>query len=333
MACARAETHPGAVPKADWNRAADGIFLCGVAVFLLLNTMGALPWGFWFDAISLWPLLIMSAGVKIAFEKTKAPWLVLLGPAIVLSGLTWVASGARPDDMAGPWTAEGPLPRPEGARRVKLDLDLFASRLKVHAREVEGGALADARSIERRSQSRLEVNREDDTAEIRLDAGTRRGVIILPGRKQRWELGVASELPLRYELDGVMVRSRLELAESRDFQGGQASGVFLATEVELPAPAETVELAVRGVFNILRVSVPEGTPVRVHGTGFPFNIVKPRSIDGEEGRPGYDVKLDGIFSVVKIEARPAGPAEAPPVERPKPEAEPGTPDLPAPDRG
>lgn len=332
--CAQATaTQPGTIPRANWNRAADGIFLCGVAVFLLLNTTGALTWGFWFDAIALWPLLIMSAGVRIAFEKTKAPWLVLLGPAIVLGGLAWVASGARPDDMGGPWKAEGPLPRPEGARRVKLDLDLFGSRLKVRAHEVEGGAIADARSIERRSHSRLEVNREEDTAEIRLHSGTRGGVIILPGRKQRWELGVANELPLRYELDGVMVKSRLELQESRDFQGGHVNGVFLGTELELPAPRAQVELAVKGVFNVLRVSVPEGTPVRVHGTGFPFNIVKPRAIAGDDGRPGYDIKLEGIFSGVRIETRPAGPGDGSPAERPKPEAEPGTSRSPAPVRG
>ena len=80
-AAARAEAHvSGGPPKADWKRAADGIGMAGIAVFLLLNTTGVLPWSFWIDAIALWPLLIMSAGIKIAFEKTRAPWLVLLGP-------------------------------------------------------------------------------------------------------------------------------------------------------------------------------------------------------------------------------------------------------------
>lgn len=334
MGCGSALTNPtGERTKADWKRAADGIGLAGVAVFLLLNTTGVLPWSFWFDAIALWPLLIMSAGVKIAFEKTKAPWLVLLGPAIVLGGLAWVATGARPDVEVGPWKAEGPLPRPEGATRVQLDLKLFGSRLQVAARDLEQGALADARSIERLSSASLEVKREDETAHVRLDASERHGVVILPGRKQRWELGVSTELPLRYGLDGAMVRSRFDLAQSR-FEGGRLNGVFLITELTLPAVDAPVQLGLNGVFNVLRVSVPEGTPVRVKGTGFPFNLIK-RRVVGEAGRQGYEIRLDGIFNAVAVDTRrsvrpEAPPASAPAGERPKPEAEPGTPAPPAP---
>ena len=86
-----------------------------------------------------------------------------------------------------------------------------------------------------------------------------------------------------------------------------------------------------GVFNSLSLSVPEGTPVRVHGPGLPFNAVD-RGVRGTEGRPGYDVNVQGIFSAVEVRtdraispeppAPPATPAVPPPVEAP----------LPAPDR-
>jgi len=337
MGCGSAVTHPtGERTRADWKRAADGIGLAGVSVFLLLNTTGVLPWSFWIDAIALWPLLIMSAGVKIAFEKTRAPWLVLFGPAIVLGGLAWLATGARPDLAAGPWKSEGPLPRPEGATRVKLDFELFGSRLQVAARELEQGALADARSIERHATARLEVRREAETAHVRLDAGTRGGIVVLPGRRQRWDLGVPTELPLTFEIEGAMVRSHFDLERSR-FEGGKVGGVFLATRLALPAVDAPVKLSLNGVFNALRVNVPEGTPVRVRGTGFPFNLVK-RRVVGEPGRPGYEVHVDGIFNAVDIDTRRSSPAEAPPTpapapERPKPEAEPEMPAPPAAVRG
>jgi hypothetical protein len=343
MGCGRAETHVSDGPlKADWKRAADGIGMAGIAVFLLLNTTGVLPWSFWMEAIALWPLLIMSAGIKIAFERTRAPWLVLLGPALVLGGLAWVATGARTDIPVGPWKSEGPLPRPEGAKRVNLDLKLFGSRLAVTARELEQGALADARSIERHSSASRSVMREDDVARVRLDATERHGVVVLPGRRQRWELGVPTELPLSYELGGAMVRSRFDLSRSR-FEGGRVNGVFLATQLTLPAVEAPVKLTVNGVFNMLRVSVPEGTPVRVRGTGFPFNAVK-RRVVGEEGRPGYEIQVDGIFNAVVIETRQAAPADAPPPppeappgpaqeRHPKPEAEPAPPAPAPPVRG
>ena len=90
------EPATGDRPRADWGKAAEGIQLAGFAVFLLLNTTGALPWSFWLDAIALWPVLVMSAGVKIAFEKSRAPWLLLLRPVLVLGALAWLASGNRP---------------------------------------------------------------------------------------------------------------------------------------------------------------------------------------------------------------------------------------------
>jgi len=71
----------------------------------------------------------------------------------------------------------------------------------------------------------------------------------------------------------------------------------------------------------------------VTGNGFPFNLVK-RSVAGEPGRAGYEIRIDGVFSAIHIETRPDRPGEAPPAlgpsgERPKPEAEPQKPASPA----
>jgi len=66
-------------PRADWGRAADGIQMAGFAVFLLLNTTGVLPWSFWLDAISLWPVLIIAAGLTF-LETVANPYATVLGP-------------------------------------------------------------------------------------------------------------------------------------------------------------------------------------------------------------------------------------------------------------
>src|SRR5512142_276410 len=98
------DSQPARRPPIDWPRAAEGLQMAGIAVFLLLNTTGRLPWSFWIDAIALWPVLIMSAGLRIAFEKTRAPWILLLGPALVLGSLTWLATGnAWASAARGPW--------------------------------------------------------------------------------------------------------------------------------------------------------------------------------------------------------------------------------------
>jgi hypothetical protein len=322
MSCSATEVDGSGRPlKADWNKASDGIFLSGLAVFFLLNTTGVVPWSFWLDAIPLWPLLIVSAGVKMTFEKTRMPWMVLLGPGIVLGGLAWVANGATFEVTSGNWTSEGPLPRPEGAKHVMLDLDLIGSRLNVEGREIEEGAIADARSMERLANTKLAVNRDGDTATLRLDSRKNGGVAFLPGRRQRWQLGVPTDIPVSFDLRGLMVRGRFDLAKSQ-VEGGKVHGVFLATRLALPPTDEPVKLRLEGVFNILRISVPQGTPVRVKGTGFPFNFLK-RRIVGDPDKPGYEIQVDGIFNGIALDVRkPPKPEEAKPGETPPVEASP-----------
>ena len=339
-------------PRADWAKAAEGIQLAGFAVFLLLNTTGVLPWSFWLDAISLWPVLIMSAGVKIAFEKSRAPWLLLLGPALVLGSLAWLASGNRPQAPAGPWE-EAVLARPEGARSVDLEASLVGSRLRfTSATDVPQERLVDGRSVGRSEKTRFDVRTENGVAEVRLDGG-KPNVVFVPRARERWELRLPAELPLALRIRGAGVGGELDLTAASK-AAFRTEGVFIGVAARLPAPREETEIRMNGVFNSLSLSVPEGTPVRVHGPGLPFNAVD-RGVRGAEGRPGYDVRMQGVFSAVGVitdrtispEPPPAPPvapvvpvpsvspavpvspaspppAEAPPTapERPKAEAEP-----------
>lgn len=301
-------------PLADWARAAEGIQLAGVAVFLLLNTTGALPWAFWIDALALWPVLIMSAGVRIAFEKTRAPWLLLLSPALILGSLAWVASGARSDALVGPWAQES-VARPDGVSRLELEAHLAGTRLAARAEAIDASSLIEARWTSRqgqRSAPRTQVSLHDGLATATLKGGWRKGPVILPGQRQRWELRLPRELPLEIGLHGAMVRGELDLSRG-DPRKLTFRGVFLGLGLALPAPAEPVTIRLKGVFNFLELTVPEGTPVRVGGAGLPFNLVT-RRLEGAPGRAGYDVRVDGIFTIVTLTT-----SEAPP----KPEAEPG----------
>jgi hypothetical protein len=330
-------------PRADWAKAAEGIQLAGVAVFLLLNTTGVLPWSFWLDAISLWPVLIMSAGVKIAFEKSRAPWLLLLGPVLVLGSLAWLASGNRPQAPAGPWE-EAFLARPEGTRSVDLEAALVGSRLRfISATDLPTGRLVGGRSVGRSEKTRLDVRAEDGVAEVRLDGG-KRNLVFLPRAREGWELRLPAELPLDLRIRGAGVGGELDLAAGSKV-AFRTEGVFIRVAARLPAPREQTEIRMNGVFNALTLSVPAGTPVRVHGPGLPFNAVD-RGVRGAEGRPGYDVHVQGVFSAVEVitdrsisyepPAAPAvapvppapaspPPAEAPPAPPERPKAEPAPP--------
>jgi hypothetical protein len=84
-----------------------------------------------------------------------------------------------------------------------------------------------------------------------------------------------------------------------------------------------------GVFQSLDLVVPEGTPVRVHGPGLPFNAAS-RGVRGVEGRPGYDVQVHGIFHAIEVRTDRAISPEPPPLPAspPAPASPPGSTDRP-----
>jgi hypothetical protein len=161
-----------------------------------------------------------------------------------------------------------------------------------------------------------------------LKDGSNHGVIFLPRPRQHWELGLPAGLPLAVRVSGAGIGGRLDLTGSRCLEAN-AQGVFLGLVARLPAPREDTRITLNGVFNSLVLAVPEGTPVRVDGPGLPFNAVD-RGVRGAEGRPGYDVKVQGVFSALEVRTdatispepppEPAVPAAAPP--RPPAEAPP-----------
>ncbi len=310
-------------PPVDWGRAAEGIQLAGIAVFLLLNTSGLLPWSFWLDAIALWPVLIMSAGVKVAFEKSGAPWLLLLGPALVLGSLAWVASGARLEP-APKLSSVQTQPLPEGSQSVRLRARLAGAHLQLSAAPLDPPLLVEARSAGGTENARLEALADGSQALLRLEGGWRKGFVFLPGRRESWDLRLPAYLPLSLELTGAALRTTADLSKGR-LRGGRVDGVFMGLDLRLPAPDQPVNLEVNGVFNGLQLTVPAGVPVRVHGPGLPFNAVD-RGVPGHG--PGYDVQLKGIFSAVSIATAARAEAEPEGASRPKAEAEP-TPAAPA----
>jgi hypothetical protein len=309
-------------PAADWGRAADGIQLAGFAVFLLLTTTGRLPWSFWIDAIALWPVLVMAAGLRMTVDRTRAPWLQLLAPALVLGALAWLATSQDPIVPVRDWKPVS-LPRPAGVDSIRLEGHLLGSRLAATSSTLPAEVLADGRMASRRGTARLQAPVDGATATVRVEGPRRGGPFLwMPGSSDNWDLKLPQSMPLTVKLDGAMSHVALDLRTGR-LDGCAVDGVFMGTTLHLPKPARDTELRIRGVFNAVTLSVPEGTPVRVHGPGLPFNLVD-RGVPGSG--PGYDVQVGGVFTAATVETHPSDPSgEASAASRPPAEATPPAP--------
>ena len=161
---------------------------------------------------------------------------------------------------------------------------------------------------------RFDVDTEEGTANVHLGGGKKHNVVFLPRPREHWDLRLPERLPLRVRVRGAGVGGDLDLTAA-PLEGLATEGVFIGVDARLPAPRKDTEIRMNGVFNSLSLSVPEGTPVRVHGAGLPFNAVD-RGVHGTEGRPGYDVSVQGVFSAVEVRTDAAISREPPPVDRP-----------------
>jgi hypothetical protein len=296
-------TEAASLPRtaAPWKSATDGLQLIVFGVFLLLTSQGFLPWSFWLEAISLWPVLLVGAGLRMIFERSRLPWIMLLSPVLVAAALLWLARGGQPAQASGPWV-ERQAARPADVSEWKLEGKGFMTRLDVQARSLDEGLLARGMSSSAEGGERIDVRTNDAKAVVKLRTGEGTQVFI-PGsnrRKQSWKLDVTPDLPMELEVGGAGSTGQIDLARGK-LTWAKIDGAFNNLELHLPVPASTTNLRVEGIFNGVRLLVPRGTAVRMQTEGI-LNSAEPMA--GEAG-PEYLVVLDGIGNSVDVVEAPS----------------------------
>ena len=281
-----------------WRRAAEGLQLAGIGVFLLLTTQGVLPWSFWAEAVSFWPVLLVGFGLRLIFERSRTPWAVLLSPLVVLGTLGWIARGQGTELPEQDWVNRS-VARPEGAERYTFVAhDLAGARIDLTSAVVTEGLLAEGRSASRDGSGRLDLRRSGSMPVVRLDQGRHALLVFGPRRRQVWDLRLDETLPVGLDFQGAFLGGRLDLTRGRLTEAG-IEGVGNAFEARLPRPETDATLRLQGVFNELRLVVPASTPVRVRANGV-FNSVDRGGAAAPDGRPGYDVRVEGVMNRVVV---------------------------------
>ncbi|PKQ15181.1 MAG: hypothetical protein CVT67_10625 [Actinobacteria bacterium HGW-Actinobacteria-7] len=83
------------------ERVADGIGTALFGLLLLANTTGYVSWQVWFTLLSLWPVLLISAGIGLLAKASGQDWLRAVASVPVWIVLLYAA---------GLWWAGAPLP-------------------------------------------------------------------------------------------------------------------------------------------------------------------------------------------------------------------------------
>jgi len=280
-----------------WRRVSRGLVFIGFGVFFFLSTQGVLHRGFWMDALAFWPVFLIALGLRMMFERSKAPWAVLLSPVILMGTLSYVAwRGGEPLSMD--WK---PV---QAAREAQVESWSLEARMALADLDLRAGPVTPGMLIEGRTapsnRGSVRVSDRGDSSRVYLRGRRWRSgsVHILPGRRHRWDLDVADDLPLTLQLETAFAGGELDLA-SIEVRRVDLDGAFNDFTLRLGAPDTDIRVDLEGAFNHLELVVPAETPVRISTDGF-VNLVDRRSNAGKLSGPGYRLRSDGAFNRVVI---------------------------------
>jgi len=251
--------------KAVW-----GIALILVGLILLLNKLGVLGWDVWWYLGSLWPLLLVLAGIALLWRRWVLPWGLIL---LAAGGIIWYLLAG------GPVSAR--LLDSDQLKTETLQVEqAFGSEIKEGELNLRFGAgsLFLGSGKERRLTGSLDFSSgqkpvvdcqvNDNRAVVNIHPGDDSSGPL--GRKllgeYRWDLRLPSGFPWRVDLNvgaasGILDLTNLTLS-GFNIQGGACS---LRANLGPPASAVSGHLSL-GASHIT-LALPKGTLVRVRWKG------------------------------------------------------------------
>lgn len=280
-----------------WRRISRGILMLGFGIFLLLTTTGRLPWSFWLAAGTYWPVILVGLGIRIIFEKSRAPWAILLSPLLILSTMAYAAwsGGAWPAPELAPFQ----VGRESDLDEWTLAGGLGFADLEVRAAPTAEGILLSGQAPAGRGGP-ASLKRSGRSGRVRLGRDARDRIIFhsVPRRMRPWEIEIAQDLPVSVDLALGFCRGNLALAEAA-VKRIEIDGGFNDLTIRLGVPTESTRIDFEGAFNRIELIVPPQTPVSVSTDGL-LNLV-----DGREGArrlegPGYRLAVDGAFNSFSV---------------------------------
>lgn len=288
-------------PRMDWIRVSRGCLWLGFGIFFLLTTLDGLPRGFWLEACTYWPVLLIGLGLRLIFERSRLPALVLLSPALILGTLGWIT-----------WTWEytdnlnwHPV-RAEITGEVEewtLTGNTGLAKLAIGSRDLPEGLLAEGR-ISSRGTPEVRISDRGSSSRVFIEGGTWSGghISIIPYRGgDRWEMDVTRDLPISLALNAGFVTGRIEIPDV-EVRRAEIDGAFNSLTLRLgPPPESGARISLEGAFNDFEVIVPRDTPVRISSDGF-VNITSGRKRARGLSGPGYRVWVNGAFNRVKVKS-------------------------------
>ena len=280
-----------------------GTTLIAVGVVLLLNTMGQLGWSVWLDLIRLWPVLLISIGLRLIFVTTWLHPVSLAGPLLVVLTVVWVTAthsdraAATEAWLQSPETIPLDCPAPIDSKESRISVKFAAGEIRLISEPAGSGpGLKGTLRYEGLEPKRACAASGD----LRLGRAGRHGrVVVLPPFtrvRNEWEARMASSSPVDLDLEIAAAYSEIDLRHMK----------LKDVDLDLAASSATV-----------RLGPPGGrVPVRIHGAVASLDLILPEAacFTISRARALNVLKADGVVERRRgrrrLTAQACGPAGA-----------------------
>jgi len=233
------------------------VFWIGLGGVLLLYNFGMLDWEAWNTLFSLWPMLLVTAGLEILLGK-RSIWISLPASILVL-GILAVALGLTgfrvPTDTTAITNIDEPL---GGAENAEVSMSMAVGELSVYPLDDSKSLIvgeinaSDSAGVHTRSTMR------GDTIVYSVEHNN---PVIFPFENSwRWSLGLTPFVPMELETKMGVGSMGLDLDEImlETLSVGQGVG-----EIEVTLPDGNYRTEIDQAVGQIILKIPEDIPVRL----------------------------------------------------------------------
>ncbi|MCL5676589.1 MAG: DUF5668 domain-containing protein [Firmicutes bacterium] len=315
----------------QWRTVSRGLLLIALGMVFLLMNMGLLPWTFWWELASWWPLILVLVGIGLLVGRRLPFSLVLFVVLVAMLVLSLTGAGAALRGPGfGPWFSGEPWawggwrhsgsswgatpsrttasrPLPEGVTSAEVTLETGGVGLTL-----DGSApgLVDADLGYWGEAPEVRTGRSGDTANVRISQA--KTVQVWPGRPApSWNVHLTHQVPVDLRTRVGAIKGDLDLSQVKlqrlDVQAGAGDLRLIFGQVDAKVPV-SLDVAASHVTLV----VPAGVPVRIRAQnvlgGLRGLSDLSKSSDGTYSTPnfgtasiGLDVALHGAVSDLQLE--------------------------------
>ncbi len=293
------------------DRLLRGVFIGTIGVVLLYNTFGIVPYDFWLDLITLWPVLLIAVGFAILGGVTRLKVISALSSVVIISTII-IALVFR-----GAIFQERGLTKAEFSREMITGVKSGIAKIDFTTGSLDIGDTGEFYDIETKEsfaedEPNISYRRSGSSAELRLK--TPKDERLYLGKRQRkWNVFLSRDIDWQLDVNIGVSDSDLDLKNLKVTKLDLDGGVSDIT-IRFGSRVGTINADINSGVSKLKLLVPKSSGVRLTMnkgiSARDFENINLRSLSGDDKikyeTPGFDratkrITLDidiGISSLV-----------------------------------